>query len=98
MKKTILDFDKVFDSTTRIQIISALYASELTYNELKSLCNCSDGNIATHIKKLVSEGYIEFVKDFDNNKPRTTYHITDKGKSELEEYVSIIKNIINKEN
>ena len=48
MKNKIINYSKVFESIIRVQMISSLYISSLTYNELKEVCNCSDGNMATH--------------------------------------------------
>ena len=68
-------------------MISSLYISSLTYNELKEVCNCSDGNMATHTKKLLSEGFILTNKEFVNNKPQTTYSLTEKGREEFVNYI-----------
>lgn len=94
MFKNFNDIPKVFESKTRIQILSSLYVSDLAYSSLKDLCNCSDGKLAGHIKILIHEQYITQTKEFINNIPRTTYQITDYGKSQLENYINFLKNII----
>lgn len=94
MIKNFRDISKVFDSKIRIQILSSLYVSDFTYTQLKDLCNCSDGKLAGHIKILLKEEYISQTKEFVNNKPRTTYKITDYGKTQLEDYINFLKNII----
>lgn len=42
---------KIFESNIRLKMVAGLSKSNLTYNQLRELCNCSDGNIATHTKK-----------------------------------------------
>ena len=61
---------------------------------LRELCNCSDGNIATHTKKLVSADFIDVKKEFVNNKPKTTYNLTEYGQKEFKEYIKFLKKII----
>ncbi len=56
MFKNFNDIPKVFESKTRIQILSSLYVSDLAYSSLKDLCNCSDG-------KSQLENYINFLKN-----------------------------------
>ncbi|WP_050638368.1 transcriptional regulator [Candidatus Stoquefichus sp. SB1] len=97
MKDKIIDSSKVFESIIRVQMLSSLYVSELTYNELKEICNCSDGNMATHTKKLLAEEFIITKKEFVNNKPQTTYILTEKGKREFLNYVKLLNSLVNQE-
>ena len=94
MFKNFDEIPKVFDSKTRIQILSSLYVSDFTYSLLKDLCKCSDGKLAGHIKILIHEKYITQTKEFVNNVPRTTYKITKYGKQQLEDYINFLKTII----
>ncbi len=94
MIQSFNDIPKIFDSNIRIQILSSLYVSPFTYSSLKDLCHCSDGKLAGHIKILLKENYITQTKEFVDNKPRTTYTITDFGKKQLEDYIHFLKNII----
>ena len=72
-----------------------LYLKTVSYTHLlRELCNCSDGNIATHTKKLVSAGFIDVKKEFVNNKPKTTYNLTEYGQKEFKEYIKFLKKII----
>lgn len=97
MKNKVISCSKVFESIIRVQMISSLFVSNLTYKELKEICNCSDGNMATHTKKLLSEGFIVMNKEFVNNKPQTTYSLTDKGKEEFLNYVKLLNSLVNQE-
>lgn len=94
MIKSFDEISKVFDSQIRIQILSSLYVSEFTFSNLKELCHCSDGKISGHLKILLKEGYISQRKEFIDNKPRTTYQITEMGKMQLEDYINFLKKLI----
>ena len=85
---------KIFESNIRLKMVAGLSKSNLTYNQLRELCNCSDGNIATHTKKLVSAGFIDVKKEFVTNKPKTTYNLTEYGQKEFKEYIKFLKKII----
>lgn len=71
-------------------MIASLSVSDLTYKELKLICQCTDGNISTHTSKLIKEDFITMKKEIVNNKPTTTYHLTEKGKKKFYEYIDIL--------
>lgn len=95
MKRKVINQSKVFESIIRLQMLSSLSVSDLTYNDLKEICNCSDGNMATHTKKLLSEEFILVKKEFIKNKPQTTYILTPKGRKEFLDYVELLNNLVN---
>ncbi|WP_455683279.1 transcriptional regulator [Thomasclavelia sp.] len=97
MKNKIIDYSKVFESIIRVQMLSSLFVSNLTYNELKEICNCSDGNMATHTKKLLAEKFIISKKEFVNNKSQTTYILTEKGKKEFLDYIKLLNSLVEQE-
>lgn len=94
MNNNLLNVSKVFESKTRIQMIASLSIADLTYNQLKKICQCTDGNMTTHTKKLMENEFITVKKEFVNNKPRTTYHLTDFGRDSFLEYVEILNNLV----
>ncbi len=93
MKTKLLQTSKIFESKVRLQMIASLSVSDLTYKQLKDICECTDGNMTTHTKKLIEENFIHAKKEFVNNKPRTTYSLTDKGRKEFNEYVEILRRL-----
>lgn len=98
MKKNILDTSKMFESKIRIQMIASLSVSDLTFNQLKKICQCTNGNMTTHTTKLIESGFIEKKKEFINDKPQTTYHLTDLGRNEFNNYVQILSDLIKETN
>lgn len=67
---------------------------EKTFKEVKSITGATDGNLSVHLSKLKEAGYIDIHKDFFNNKPRTRYNLTTKGKNEFVSYVNTLENIL----
>jgi DNA-binding MarR family transcriptional regulator len=67
---------------------------EKTFKEVKEITGATDGNLSVHLSKLEETGYIKIYKDFFNNKPRTRYNITEKGKNEFVNYVNTLENIL----
>jgi DNA-binding HxlR family transcriptional regulator len=65
----------------RLGIVSALAANEtLTFNELKGLLQCSDGNLSVHARRLEEAGYVLCTKSFEERLPRTAYRLTAEGR------------------
>lgn len=98
MRKEIEQLNKVFDSRLRIGIMSALVVNEsMNFNELKSLVDATDGNLATHLKTLEEKEFIKVEKGFIGRKTNTTYAITKAGekafRSHLDALEKIIKNL-----
>jgi DNA-binding MarR family transcriptional regulator len=66
----------------------------LDFTSLKEFLDVTDGNLATHIKKLEKEGFVEVEKSFIDNKPNTRYSITKSGKAAFEEHLKVLEMII----
>jgi len=98
MENPIGQLNKVFDSRIRIGIMSALMVNEeLNFNDLKTLIDVTDGNLATHLKTLEENKFIQVEKGFIGRKTNTTYAITKAGqkafRTHLDALEKIIKNI-----
>jgi len=64
------------------------------FNSLKGLLKITDGNLASHIKALEAETYIEINKQFINKKPNTSYRATLLGRKAFNEHLNILEKII----
>jgi DNA-binding MarR family transcriptional regulator len=96
MKKAIEQLNKLFDSRIRIGIMSALMVNEsLNFNDLKSLMDVTDGNLATHVKTLEENNYIKVHKGFIGKKTNTTYTITKVGEASFKAHLKALEKIIN---
>lgn len=87
--------DRLIHERMRLGIVSALAANEsLTFNDLKSLMNTTDGNLSVHARKLEDCGYIACTKSFEGRLPKTEYKLTVAGRRALENYLSHMETII----
>lgn len=67
------------------------------FNALKELLNVTDGNLASHLKALEKESYIEVVKGFNGRKPNTRYYASKAGKTAFEKHLNTLEKLINKQ-
>lgn len=95
MKLSIDDLHKAFESRVRLGIMSALAVNDsLDFTSLRDFLDVTDGNLATHIKKLEQEDFIGVDKSFIDNKPNTRYYMTEKGRKAFEEHLKVLEEII----
>jgi DNA-binding HxlR family transcriptional regulator len=88
-------FDRLIYERVRLGIMSALATNEsLTFNELKSLFNVSDGNLGAHARKLEEAGYVACTKSFEARRPKSEYRITAVGRKALLRYLEHIEAVI----
>jgi len=96
VKLSIDDLHKAFESRVRLGIMSALAVNdELDFSSLKEFLDVTDGNLATHIKKLEKLDFVESEKSFIDNKPNTKYSMTKKGKKAFDDHLKVLETIIN---
>ena len=89
--------DRLIHERLRLGIVSALAANEsLTFNDLKSLVDSTDGNLSVHARKLEDAGYITCTKSFEGRMPRTEYKLTTAGRRALENYLNHMETLIRK--
>ncbi len=90
------DLDKVIHERMRLGITSALAANDkLSFTELKTLLNTTDGNISVHARKLEDAGYLTCAKSFNGRVPLTEYKITAAGRKALVRYLDHMEALIN---
>ena len=88
-------FGRLIYERVRLGIMSALATNErLTFNELKSLCDVSDGNLGAHARKLEEAGYVVCTKSFEARRPKSEYRITLVGRKALLRYLEHIEAVI----
>jgi len=95
MKNIIQNINKTFDHRIRLGIMSVLMVNEsINFNELKEILGVTDGNLASHIKALELEKYIDITKQFIGKKPNTSYQATDIGKKAFQEHLDALEKLI----
>ena len=89
--------DRLLHDRMRLGIVSALAAAEamtLSFTELRSALNATDGNLGVHARKLEEAGYVSCEKTFAGRTPRTEYKLTAPGRRALEKYLDHMDAII----
>ncbi|GHA34393.1 transcriptional regulator [Salinimicrobium marinum] len=95
MKTIIEDLHKAFESRIRLGIMSALAVNDtLDFISLKEYLDLTDGNLASHLKSLEKEKFIEVKKSFVGRKPNTKYGITREGKKAFEAHLHALEKLI----
>lgn len=89
------DLDRIIHERMRLGIISALAANDkLSFGDLKSLLDTSDGNLSVHARKLEEAGYLTVKKSFADRMPLTEYKITADGRKALLRYLDHMEALI----
>ena len=93
--RVLPELDRVIHERLRLAIVSALAASpSLSFNELKSLLQTTDGNLSVHARRLEEAGYVACEKGFDGRTPRTTFRLTPPGRRAFERYLVHLEAIV----
>ena len=94
-KRRPLELDRLIHERLRLGIVSALAVNErLTFTDLKSLLQTTDGNLSVHARKLEDAQYVACEKTFEGRVPRTEYRLTAAGRRALEKYLGHMEAII----
>jgi len=90
-----MDLDNLIHEKKRLAIVSTLAVHrKLSFNDLKSLLELSDGNLSTHARKLEEAGYVSCTKAFEGRIPKTEYQLTAKGRKALQKYLTHMEALI----
>lgn len=95
MKSIIANINRLFESRVRLGIMSVLMVNDRAdFNTLKEMLELTDGNLASHIKALEKEEFIEVEKKFVGRKPKTMYRATVKGRKAFREHLNALEALI----
>jgi DNA-binding transcriptional ArsR family regulator len=87
--------DRLIHERMRLAIVSALAVHDaLSFTDLRTLLDTSDGNVSVHARKLEDAGYVTCTKSFDGRVPRTEYRLTGEGRIALERYLAHMEALI----
>ena len=91
-------FDEIIHQPVRLRIMAALNAlpedAQIDFKALRDLLQVTDGNLATHLRKLEDAGYIVVEKTFVGRRPRTYIALTPKGRQAFAEHVQVLREIL----
>ena len=90
------ELDTVLHQPLRTRIAAFLVArDEATFTELKTALELTDGNLESHIKKMVAIGYVTTRKSSEKKGRATTiYSLSKKGKNAFENYLETLKRVL----
>lgn len=96
MKELLINLNKHFENRIRLGIMSVLMVNDwVDFNSMKETLSVTDGNLASHMKALEGERYVEVKKQFIDKKPNTTYRATIEGRKAFEEHLTALEKLIN---
>lgn len=91
--------DTLLHQPLRTQIAAFLAgANEATFSELKHRLDVSDGNLESHLKKLIAANYVAVRKEFASargtGRPQSCYTLTPIGHAALRDYVAALQRLL----
>lgn len=91
------DIDRVFHEKARLGIMTTIVGSQdgMNFNELKELCDLTDGNLNRHLKVLVDTSVLSVRKTGQGRNTNSHYKLTAKGRKAFEKYLSALEAILN---
>lgn len=88
-------FDALVTNPGRLRILTALASDpSQEFVRLRSSTQLTDGNLATHARRLRSAGLLAIDKSFRDGKPVTTITLTSQGRSALKNHVDRLMHAI----
>jgi DNA-binding MarR family transcriptional regulator len=88
--------DRIIHEKARLGILASLIGRPdgLLFNDLKSLCALTDGNLSRHLTILQEAKLVEVWKGYKGKRPQTLVQITDAGRIKFREYINELENVI----
>ncbi len=87
--------DPLLHQPLRTQIAAFLAgAGEVTFSDLKRQLDVSDGNLDSHLKKLIAADYVAVRKDDSTGRIQTCYALTQTGRSALQNYIAALQKLL----
>ncbi len=95
MKELLVSLNKHFENRIRLGIMSVLMVNDwVDFNSMKETLCVTDGNLASHMKALEGERYVEVKKQFLDKKPNTSYRATIEGRKAFEDHLAALERLI----
>jgi predicted ArsR family transcriptional regulator len=87
--------DVLLHQPLRTQIAAFLAgAGGATFTELRRELAVSDGNLESHLKKLIAADYVAVRKESGAGRPQSCYTLTDTGRAALSNYVAALQRML----
>ena len=87
----------ILGAPARLGIMVYLLAkNKAFFTELLNVLKMTPGNLDSHLRKLRKAGYVDIVRVIGYDRPRVVIKITDKGRYETINYLSVLRRILEK--
>lgn len=87
--------DSLLHQPLRTQLAAFLAgAGEATFTELKRQLDVSDGNLDSHLKKLIAAEYVNVRKDDSTGRSQTSYALSKTGRAALQSYILALQKML----
>ncbi len=88
--------ERVIHERARLSILASLAAHDggLLFNELKGLCQLTDGNLSRQLSTLAEAKLVETWKGTRNNRPQTLVKLTAVGRKRFAEYIAELEAVV----
>lgn len=88
--------ERVFHEPVRTAVMTSLLGSPdgLSFNQLRQLCETTDGNLSRHLKSLEDAGAVHVRKTFVGNRPRTTVFMSRHGRARFMHYLEALEAVL----
>jgi DNA-binding MarR family transcriptional regulator len=89
--------DRLLHERCRLSILTSLAAhpAGLVFNDLKTLCALTDGNLSRQLSILSDNGLLELWKGQRNRRPQTLVRLTAQGRRRFAEYLGVLESVLN---
>jgi DNA-binding MarR family transcriptional regulator len=88
--------DKLLHERARLSIMTSLMTQPqgLLFNELKSACALTDGNLNRHLDALYKAGYLEVWKKQESIRSQTLFRVTAEGRKGYLAYLQELERLV----
>jgi DNA-binding MarR family transcriptional regulator len=89
--------ERLLHERARLSILTSLSAHPqgLVFNDLKSLCTLTDGNLSRQLTQLQEAGLVEVWKGTaKNNRPQTLVRLSEDGRKRFAEYIAVLEGVV----
>jgi DNA-binding transcriptional ArsR family regulator len=88
--------ERIFHEPGRLTIMSNLLGAiqGLTFTELKTACELTDGNLSRHLTSLEQAKAIRIEKSFVRNRPQTMVTLTQQGREDFMAYLQALEAVL----
>lgn len=87
--------NRLFHSPIRFAAMAMLAnEQQADFVAIRKAVGATEGNLATHMRKLEDGGYVNVRKSFRGRKPHTEYEISDAGRKAFQAYMDQLNRIV----